>query len=99
MENTEPDIFTLFKETIGKGKLDGLKKLARDNELADSGLRWNTWQAFLGVFEAGNLDLEKRRKEYQKMKGDILDHFQELEDEAELNPLMIEKIEVLKKNS
>lgn len=94
MENTDIDILTLFKDTILNKKLEGFIEKTKENELRKTGLRWNVWQSFLGVFDNNNFDLKKRREDYQRKKQEILNHFKELKEEAELNPLMQEPEEV-----
>lgn len=98
MDNSGKEMLTLFKETIQEASSEELGDLVKENKLGKTGLRWNAWQLFLGLFDGGELDLGEKREQYRKDKKGILDHFQELEEEAELNPLMIEKVEVNKLN-
>lgn len=94
MENSGKEMLSLFKEIIQEGSGDELYEMVKENKLGESGIRWNAWQVFLGVFEGGEFDLAKKRDCYRKRKQEILEYFHELQEEAELNPLMIEKVEV-----
>lgn len=62
------------------------------------GLRWNLWQLELGVFTLGihkGLDaLIKRREKYDTMKKEMLQVYDDIDEEKESNPLLKEQEEV-----
>ena len=56
-------------------------------------IRWFFWQRCFGVFDS-EAQLDSLRSDYEAKKKQMVEVFEEIDDEYDSNPLMVEKIDV-----
>ena len=92
-ESQKDEILKKFNDVLKDQAKEELALLARNLEIDELGLRWTIWQRYLGVFDKPE-KLANLRKDYEAKRLKMREVYEEIDEEADANPLMQETEEV-----